>query len=103
MEFQKGVKKFKDGNYESALASFTAVSVQCPMRRDGISDDAYTQAIKAGANVHSVYDSRAATYEKLGKLKDALKDSGQVIKVAPALVQVSDNLVPSEQQAYVIL
>jgi hypothetical protein len=26
-EFKKGVKKFKDGNYESALASFTAVSV----------------------------------------------------------------------------
>ena len=27
VEFHKGVKKFKDGDYESALASFTAVSV----------------------------------------------------------------------------
>ena len=53
------------------------------------SDDASTQAIQAGADVHNVYDSRAATYEKLGKLKDALKDSGQVIKIAPTLVQVS--------------
>jgi F-box/TPR repeat protein Pof3 len=66
-------------------------------------DDAYTQAIQAGANVHSVYDSRAATYEKLGKLKDALKDSGQVIKIAPTLVQVSDALMHPEQQTYVIL
>ena len=53
--------------------------------------------------MHSVYDSRAATYEKLGKWKDALKDSGQVIKIAPALVQVSDALMHSEQKAYVIL
>ena len=66
-------------------------------------DDAYTQAIQAGANVHSVYDSRAATYEKLGKLKDALKDSGQVIKIAPALVQVGGALMHLEQPTYVIL
>ena len=66
------------------------------------SDDAYAQAIQAGANVHSVYDSRAATYEKLGKLKDALKDSGQVIKIAPTLVQVSCALMYPEQQTYVI-
>lgn len=65
--------------------------------------DAYTQAIQAGANIHSVYDSRAAAYEKLGKLKDALKDSGQVIKIAPALVQVSGALMHPEQQTHVIL
>lgn len=57
------------------------------------SDDAYMQAIQAGANVHSVYDSRAATYEKLGKFTDALKDSGQVIEIAPTLVQVRDTLM----------
>ena len=28
-EFQKGVKKFEDGNYESAILFFTAVSIQC--------------------------------------------------------------------------
>lgn len=32
-EFQKGVKKFEDGNYESAILFFTAVSIQCvPLR-----------------------------------------------------------------------
>lgn len=63
----------------------------------------YTQAIQAGANIHSVYDSRAAAYEKLGKLKDALKDSCEVIKIAPTLVQVSGDLIHPELQTYVIL
>ena len=66
------------------------------------SDDVYAQAIQAGANVHGVYDSRAATYERLGKLKDALKDSGQVIKIAPTLVQVRDILMHSGQRTHVI-
>ena len=65
--------------------------------------NAYTQAIQAGANIHSVYDSRAAAHEKLGKLKDALKDSCEVIKIAPTLVQVSGDLIHPELQTYVIL
>ena len=58
--------------------------------------NAYTQAVQAGANIYSVYDSRAAAYEKLGKLKDALNDSCQVIKIAPTLVQVSGTLMRPE-------
>ena len=42
--------------------------------------NAYTQAIQARSNIHGVSDSRAAASEKLGALKDALKDSCWVIK-----------------------
>ena len=76
-----------------------------PIRPTGDSrptNDAYAQAIQAGANVHNVYDSRAATYEKLGKFEDALKDSGRVIKIAPTLVHVSDTLMHPEQYIYLI-
>jgi hypothetical protein len=65
-------------------------------------NDVRTQAIQAGAHVHCIYDSRAATYEKLGKFRDALKDSGQVIKIAPTLVQVARTLMHPEQQTHVI-
>lgn len=39
-EFQKGVRKFEDGNYESAILFFTAVSIQyVPCDEMAYSDD----------------------------------------------------------------
>ncbi|KAF7799342.1 hypothetical protein EIP86_010574 [Pleurotus ostreatoroseus] len=64
--FSKGIASFRGQQYEQALASFS-------------------EAISLGSNEASVYDSRAAVYEKLGKRKEALLDSKQVIYLAPDL------------------
>lgn len=50
------------------------------------------KAIGLGAPGHIVLDSRAAVYEKMGCLKEALIDSRAVIKAAPDLPKVRDNL-----------
>ncbi|OSX67276.1 hypothetical protein POSPLADRAFT_1042521 [Postia placenta MAD-698-R-SB12] len=41
------------------------------------------QAIVLGPNEFSIYDSRAAVFEKLGRVKDALRDSKKVIDLGP--------------------
>ncbi|KAF9468497.1 hypothetical protein BDZ94DRAFT_1208576 [Collybia nuda] len=60
--FNQGIKSFRDSRYEDALWHFT----------EARGDQQYT-----------VYDSRAATYEKLGKLKEALQDTKKAIGLAP--------------------
>ncbi|KAJ3556438.1 hypothetical protein NM688_g2027 [Phlebia brevispora] len=64
--FSKGIQCFRSEQYEQALAHFS-------------------EAISLGGQDASVYDSRAAVYEKLGKKKEALLDSKQVIYLAPDL------------------
>ena len=83
--FSKGIASFRSQQYEQALASFSEVSRNnfCKMHTLTIA-----QAISLGGNEASVYDSRAAVYEKLGKKKEALLDSKQVIYLAPDLWKV---------------
>lgn len=47
------------------------------------------KAIANGGQKYNVYDSRAATFERLGNIKAALHDSRKVIDLAPEMRQVS--------------
>lgn len=49
------------------------------------------QALSLEANEYTLYDSRAAVKEKLGKTKDALRDCKRVIDLAPQRWQVRGN------------
>ncbi|TFK90790.1 hypothetical protein K466DRAFT_365375 [Polyporus arcularius HHB13444] len=62
--FKRGVSSFRAGNYEDAVARFS-------------------EAIELGGDVCTVCDARAAVYQKLGKLKEALRDSKSVIDSQP--------------------
>ncbi|EDR13378.1 uncharacterized protein LACBIDRAFT_322978 [Laccaria bicolor S238N-H82] len=63
--FSQGVANFKANRHEAAL--------QC-----------FTEALNnGGENQYIIYDSRAAVYEKLGNLRDALKDTKKTINTAP--------------------
>ncbi|KAF8518371.1 hypothetical protein BU17DRAFT_48792 [Hysterangium stoloniferum] len=64
--FRKGVAAFRVSNFEEAL--------QC-----------FDEAIQLDGTRYKAYDSRAAIYEKLGRPKDALRDSRKVIELAPEL------------------
>lgn len=63
--FDQGVKAFRSSNLEDAL-------------------DHFTKAIEAGGNHYSLYDSRAAVLEKLGRTKDALRDAKATIDAGPS-------------------
>ncbi|KAI0315800.1 hypothetical protein OF83DRAFT_1061466 [Amylostereum chailletii] len=63
--YDKGVASFRKGDLESALSQFT-------------------KAIGNGGDAtYIIYDSRAAVYEKQGRMKEALQDSKKVIDIAP--------------------
>ncbi|VDC00670.1 unnamed protein product [Peniophora sp. CBMAI 1063] len=63
--YNEGVKHFRDGQSEKAVAYFTKANE------------------KANGKVYQILDSRAAAYEKLGRIADALQDAKKVIGVAP--------------------
>ncbi|KAH9898190.1 hypothetical protein C8Q73DRAFT_390204 [Cubamyces lactineus] len=62
--FAKGVGHFRAGRYQEAIACFS-------------------EALAMGGDGATIYDSRAAVYQKLGKLKDALNDAKAVIDLQP--------------------
>ncbi|KAI0375212.1 hypothetical protein BV20DRAFT_960306 [Pilatotrama ljubarskyi] len=62
--FSSGVAHFRAGKYQDALECFS-------------------EALKLGGDSATIYDSRAAVYQKLGKLKDALRDAKAVIDLHP--------------------
>ncbi|KAI0361397.1 hypothetical protein OH77DRAFT_1468961 [Trametes cingulata] len=62
--FSAGVAHFRAGKYQDAL-------------------DCFSQALDLGGDSATIYDSRAAVYQKLGKLKDALRDAKSVIDLHP--------------------
>ncbi|KAF8527067.1 hypothetical protein JB92DRAFT_3139975 [Gautieria morchelliformis] len=64
--FRKGVIAFRTSEYEKALKSFD-------------------EAIENGGRRYNVYDSRAAVLEKLGKFRQALRDSRKAIELAPEM------------------
>ena len=84
--FQKGVAMFRAGQLDDALALFTEVGHHGRLIYAG----AYSahQALSLEANEYTLYDSRAAVKEKLGKTKDALRDCKKVIDLAPQRWQV---------------
>ena len=47
------------------------------------------KALDAGGDAFTIYDARAAVYQKMGKLKDALRDSKTTIDIQPHRWQVS--------------
>ena len=53
-----------------------------------IIDHVCSQAIEKGGEHYNVYDSRAAALEKLGKFKQALRDTRRVIELAPEMRHV---------------
>ncbi|KAI0673343.1 hypothetical protein C8Q78DRAFT_1067697 [Trametes maxima] len=63
-EFTQGVSHFRAGKLEEAI-------------------DCFSQALKLGGDGSIIYDSRAAAYQKLGKLKNALRDAKAVIDLQP--------------------
>ncbi|KAF9019005.1 hypothetical protein BDZ89DRAFT_1073373, partial [Hymenopellis radicata] len=64
--FEKAMSAFKTGKYQEALISCTeAIEISAP------------------SQLYFIYDCRSAIYEKLGKLKDALRDAKTTIDVAP--------------------
>ncbi|EMD41931.1 hypothetical protein CERSUDRAFT_120822 [Gelatoporia subvermispora B] len=62
--FQQGVQSFREGRLEDALTSFTA-------------------AIASEPGEYTLYDSRAAVYQRLQRFREALLDSKNVIDLAP--------------------
>ncbi|CCM03118.1 uncharacterized protein FIBRA_05239 [Fibroporia radiculosa] len=62
--FRKGIYHYREGKFEEALVLFD-------------------EAINSGEPESIVYDSRAAVNEKLGNIRDALRDSKRVIDLAP--------------------
>ncbi|GJE85796.1 tetratricopeptide repeat protein [Phanerochaete sordida] len=62
--FNQGIACFRAQKYEEALGLLT-------------------QTIELHASDSTVFDSRAAVYERLGRTKEALLDSKQVIKLSP--------------------
>lgn len=84
--FQKGVAMFRAGQLDDALALFTEVGHHGRLIYAG-AYSAY-QALSLEANEYTLYDSRAAVNEKLGKTKDALRDCKRVIDLAPQRWQV---------------
>ncbi|GJJ14866.1 hypothetical protein Clacol_009135 [Clathrus columnatus] len=69
--FLKGVTAYRVSQFDEALLHFN-------------------EAIANGGQRYNVYDSRAATFEKLGQVKNALHDSRKVIELAPTMRQVLD-------------
>ncbi|KAF8631398.1 hypothetical protein AX15_002406 [Amanita polypyramis BW_CC] len=67
--FTKGISAFQAERYQDALNFFTEAIMQDDQRRELL---------------YSVYDSRAATYEKLNLVNDALRDCKSAIELAPA-------------------
>ncbi|KAI0801059.1 hypothetical protein C8Q74DRAFT_1214789 [Fomes fomentarius] len=62
--FKRGVQSFRRGNYEEAVASFS-------------------KALELGGDDCTICDARAAVYEKIGKVKEALRDCKTVIDLQP--------------------
>ncbi|KIJ38912.1 hypothetical protein M422DRAFT_258320 [Sphaerobolus stellatus SS14] len=62
--FRNGIAAFRVAKYADAV-------------------DYFTKSINYGGDRYDVYDSRAAAFEKQGKLKEALKDCRKVIELAP--------------------
>ncbi|RPD57028.1 hypothetical protein L227DRAFT_613913 [Lentinus tigrinus ALCF2SS1-6] len=62
--FKRGVSSFRAGNHEDAIVRFS-------------------EALKLGGDACTVCDARAAVYQKMGKLKEALRDSKTVIDAQP--------------------
>ncbi|KAF7965811.1 hypothetical protein HWV62_41743 [Athelia sp. TMB] len=62
--FSQGVASYRVADFDTALHHFTQAAI--------LKDDEYT-----------IYDSRAAIYEKTGRFKDALRDAKKVIDISP--------------------
>lgn len=60
------------------------------------------QAIVLGPNEFSIYDSRAAVFEKLGRVKDALRDSKKVIDLGPQRWQVRECNINLQQNDLIL-
>ncbi|TBU63738.1 hypothetical protein BD310DRAFT_915822 [Dichomitus squalens] len=63
--FRRGIESFQAGKYDLAIASFS-------------------ESLKHGGDPGTICDSRAAVYQKMGKLKEALRDSKTVIDSQPS-------------------
>ncbi|KAF2233827.1 hypothetical protein EV356DRAFT_533366 [Viridothelium virens] len=59
---QRGKKLYRDAQYAEALDAFTKAITRCPMPKA------------------SLFDNRAATYERLGELQSALRDAQTTIR-----------------------
>ncbi|KZP31795.1 hypothetical protein FIBSPDRAFT_1037347 [Athelia psychrophila] len=62
--FSKGVHSYRAADFETAINYFT-------------------EAAQLKGEEYTIYDSRAAAFEKTGRLKDALRDAKKVIDVSP--------------------
>lgn len=97
--FTAGVAAYRATSYEAALDLFSevgsdcqgrvCVSVTCTRTRSSQHRSrASGQAIAQDSQQPRYFDARANTYEKLGRIKDALLDARQVIKLAPTSYKV---------------
>lgn len=88
--FRDGIIAFRAGNYENAVECFDEVCLD--YSRYGILqlDHVCAQAIAKRGESFQLYDSRAAALEKLGRIKQALRDSRKTIDLAPEKCHVGD-------------
>ncbi|KAI0830522.1 hypothetical protein BC628DRAFT_1312537 [Trametes gibbosa] len=63
--FSRGVHMFRNGQFQNAV-------------------DCFSEALAHGEDPLKTYDSRAAAHEKLGKLKEALRDAKSTIDLQPS-------------------
>ena len=76
-----GKSYFKKGNYKMAVSKFTEVGLCALNVRYYPNLDIFEQAIDMQPLIlMSLLDNRAASYEKLGNLKEALADSKRMIQ-----------------------
>jgi hypothetical protein len=85
--FQTGVLAFRTGKYSDALERFNEV---CSPHPSVLLAD-QVQVIAGGAITPVVFESRSATFERLGQISEALRDARKVIGLVPSSPQVVDS------------
>ncbi|HEV7737413.1 MAG TPA: tetratricopeptide repeat protein [Chlamydiales bacterium] len=97
--FLDGIAAFRSNGFEKALSFLNTVSRYSWKNHLKLELKIF-QAISNGGQRYTIYDSRAATFEKLGRFKEALNDSRKVIELAPQQrhVRVSPFLWMSSNQ-----
>ncbi|PFH54112.1 hypothetical protein AMATHDRAFT_45126 [Amanita thiersii Skay4041] len=89
--FTEGARAFRTGDYQGALRLFTEVvrsdlryQIQSCLTLHFSSQALDSEDIQQHPQLHySLYDSRAATYEKLNRSNDALRDTKRAIMIEP--------------------
>jgi hypothetical protein len=83
--YSSGIAAFRATSFETAIDLFTKVRRhrRSACLRPLLYATLHSQAIALDASQAKFYDARASAFDKLGRLKDALVDVRQVVRLAP--------------------